>query len=172
MHTIAEHDPFKIPIEKFIYVYYILQVYDAPTAQGLMQTEHYYRTMPHLKQLVSKFDGLLPDDKLKAREHGRDTFIKYLGFVRSQLEKLAATQNLTIKRLAVTIPPDWDRQLQLTYLNLLSNVWGDLKSNDIVLVYEPEAASHYLLHEHRLTRERQPKRMVLADFGDQVLVRL
>jgi hypothetical protein len=134
--------------------------------------ENKYRSMiPQLERFFDRFDALDKDAQSGVMKHARKVLLAHLGLIRWKSDLRAASRGWKVTQVVATIPPNWDRWTQHLYIRVLKRVWKHLGSEEaITLLHESEAIGHWLLGFDERTREKRPKRLILADFGGHTLV--
>lgn len=163
-------NPDQTPVKMFSYMARIKVMRERGSmADKTLETE-YRKKIPQLERFYLRFDGLDENMQRRVMSHARKVFLAHLRHLRFESEALAASRGWEIKKVAATIPPNWDRWTQQLYILLLKLTWDSLDAEAITLLHESEAIGHWLLCLDKKTQEERPKRLILADFGGHTLV--
>lgn len=127
--------------------------------------------IPQLKRFWKKFKSCSDALMSRVEDHIEAIFQHHLSIIRKQSERKAKDKSLRIRKLAVTIPPNWDKVLQDWYSKMFAVVWPEIDEKHISFVYESEAICHYLLRLNNSTKRKEAiQRILIADFGGHTLV--
>lgn len=164
-------DPDQTPVKMFLYIVRVYMLRKRGDKKDLNHVKKFRQRIPQLEHFFKRYDNLDKDMQHRVMAHAQCIFLAHLGQVRCLSEELAESQNVSITKLAATIPPNWDSWTQQHYIRLLLQAWDNLTNDDITILNESEAIGHRILRLDQKTRAAKPERLILVDFGGHTLVR-
>ena len=106
---------------------------------------------PYTKDLKDHYDSL-PElqEKQKFRKRLTSMLVKHLAIVADQIHREAVLRQITIRRLVFCVPNAWDKP---NFQNVLKPIMDKVAcgigcGNDTYCVFESEALSQFILHQH------------------------
>lgn len=157
----------QLPLKMFMYFQRAKDLHDKNQMENFNKV---LDSIPQVAEFWKEYAQQTKENQAKIARHLEAIFIAHLHIVRRQSEDKAKTNNMEIKKIAATIPPNWDSYMQVKYVQLLAQVMK-IHEDNITILSESEAICHYLLRLNKATK-RQDKgyRVIVADFGGHTLV--
>jgi hypothetical protein len=164
-------NPDSLPVKMYLYVYRVHMLHRRNLPGDAAAIYKIRKLIPQVRDFLIRFDQLEAFKQDKVIDHGLKIYITHLRQLKAESEKQALAENIEIKELGATIPPNWDNWIQTFFIRILNVVWDSIDEDSIELIKEPHAAANWLMWLSPEMQQLKPRQVVLVDFGGHTLVR-